>query len=60
VYKPTLTGTKQAAAKTHSGARYFGLLPEIDLVDVLDAQISRHQERGMPLRDFWEMLKTPR
>jgi len=61
-YKPTLTGTKQAkqaAAKAHPKPRYFGLLPEIDLVDALDTQISRHQERGMPLRDFWESLKTP-
>jgi tRNA ligase len=59
-HKPTLTGTKQAMAKMHPEARYFGLLPEIDLVDALDVQISRHQERGMPLRDFWEMLKSPR
>lgn len=65
-YKPTLTDTKQtkqakqAAAKAHPKPRYFGLLAEIDLVDALDAQISRHQERGMPLRDFWEALKTPK
>ena len=61
-YKPTLTGTKQvkqAAAKTHPKPRYFALLPEVDLVDALDAQISRHHERGMPLRDFWEALKAP-
>jgi tRNA ligase len=59
-YKPTLTAdTKQAEAKAHPKPRYFGLLPEIDLVDALDAQISRRQERGMPLRDFWESLKTP-
>jgi hypothetical protein len=56
-YKATLTDTKQvkqAVAKAHPKARYIGLLPEIDPVDALDAQISRyHQERGMPLRDFW-------
>jgi len=62
-YKPTLTGTKQAkqaAAKAPPKPRYFGLLPEIDLVDALDAQISRHQEQGMPLRDFWDALKAPK
>jgi tRNA ligase len=37
VYKPTLTGTKQAAAKMHPKVRYFILLPEIDLMDALDA-----------------------
>jgi len=61
-YKPTLTDTKQAkqaAAKAHAKPRYFGLLPEVDLVDALDAQISCHHERGMPLRDFWEALKAP-
>ena len=38
-YKPTLTATKQAkqaAAKAHPNPRYFGLLPEIDLVDTTD------------------------
>ena len=62
-YKPTLTDTKQAkqtAAKASPKPRYFGLLAEIDLVDALDAQIARHQEPGMPLRDFWEVLKTPK
>jgi tRNA ligase len=62
-YKPTLTDTKQAkqaAAKAHPNPRYFGLLLEIDVVDAVDAQISRHQGRGMFLRDFWESLKTPK
>jgi len=54
--------TKQAkqvvVAKAHPKLHYFGLLPEIDLVDVLDAQILCHQEQGMPLRDYLRCFKS--
>ncbi len=62
MYKPTLTDTKQAkqavTAKAHPKPRYFSLLPDINLVDMLDTQILRHQERGMPLRDFLRCFKS--
>lgn len=59
-YKPALSLSdanklpQQAKrAKAPSAPRYFALLAEIDLVDALDAHISR----GAPLRDFWDALK---
>jgi len=63
-YKPDLTDPKQpkqakAAAKAPPAPRYFCLLAEIDLVDALDAHISRGEERDAPLREFWDALKTP-
>jgi tRNA ligase len=63
-YKPDLTDPKQpkqakAAAKAPPAPRYFCLLAEIDLVDALDAHISRGEEQDAPLREFWDALKTP-
>jgi tRNA ligase len=50
------TGPKKPEPKAKPAPRYFGLLPEIDLVEALDAHISR-QEEGGPLREFWDALK---
>ena len=50
---------KKAEAKAKPAPRYFGLLPEIDLVDALQAHISRREEgeEGGRLREFWDGLK---
>lgn len=53
------TSTKKPKTKAKPAPRYFGLLAEIDLVEGLEAQISRREEgeeRG-PLREFWDALK---
>ncbi|KAI9511017.1 RNA ligase-domain-containing protein [Russula earlei] len=53
-YKPAQKNAKMAT-KAPSKPRYFGLLAEINLVDALDAHISRQE--GM-LHDFWNKLKA--
>ena len=53
-YKPARTDAKQAA-KELVAPRYFGLLAEVDLVDALDAHLTRQEG---PLREFWDMLKV--
>ncbi|KAF8491349.1 RNA ligase-domain-containing protein [Russula emetica] len=53
------TSTKKPKTKAKPAPRYFGLLAEIDLVEGLEAQISRREEgeeRGL-LREFWDALK---
>jgi tRNA ligase len=49
------TNAKKPELKAKPAPRYFGLLPEIDLVETLDAHISRQE--GGPLREFWDALK---
>jgi tRNA ligase len=63
-YEPALKGVKQAAAKAPSLPRYFALLAEINLVDVLDAHISsgvngRGEATPAAVREFWEAIKGP-
>ncbi|KAI0250856.1 RNA ligase-domain-containing protein [Lactifluus subvellereus] len=53
-YKPARTDAKQAA-KEPATPRYFGLLAEIDLVDALDAHLTRQEG---PVREFWDALKA--
>jgi tRNA ligase len=59
-YRPAhTTSPKKAETKAKSAPRYFGLLVEIDLVEALEAHISRQEEgeEGGPLREFWDALK---
>jgi tRNA ligase len=51
-------GPKKLETKAKPAPRYFGLLAEIDLVDALEAHISRREEvEGGPLRELWDALK---
>jgi tRNA ligase len=53
-YEPVRTDAK-LATKEPAAPRYFGLLAEIDLVDTLDAHITRQEN---PIREFWDSLKV--
>ncbi len=50
------TSPKKPETKAKAAPRYFGLLAETDLVEALEAHISR-QEEGGRLREFWGALK---
>jgi tRNA ligase len=59
-YTPAHTSSpKRQETKAKSAPRYFGLIAEIDLVETLEAHISRREEGedGRPLREFWDALK---
>ena len=59
-YKSAHTASaKKSEIKAKPAPRYFGLLPEIDLVEALEAHISRQKEEGGagPLFKFWDALK---
>jgi tRNA ligase len=57
-YTPAHTKSpKKPETKAKPAPRYFGLLPEIDLVEDLEAHISRREEGGGPLCEFWDALK---
>lgn len=53
------TNPEKPETKAKPAPRYFGLLAEIDLVEALEAHISRREEgvEGGPLREFWDALK---
>lgn len=54
----TTSPKKKSGTKAKPAPRYFGLLPEIDLVEALEAHISRLEVgEGGPLREFWDALK---
>jgi tRNA ligase len=54
------TNPKKPDTKAKPPPRYFGLLPEIDLVEALEVYISRREEGegGGRLREFWDALKN--
>jgi tRNA ligase len=52
--KPVLKDAKPEA-KEPATPRYFGLLAEVDLVDLLDGHITRQENS---LREFWDSLKV--
>jgi tRNA ligase len=54
-YRPALTDARQQSQKKKGSAppRYFAIPAEIDLIDVLDAQIA-----GTGAREFWDALKA--
>jgi len=52
------TSSKKPGTKAKATPRYFGLLAEIDLVEVLETHISRREEgEGGRLHEFWDALK---
>jgi tRNA ligase len=53
------TSPKKPETKAKGTPRYFGLLAETDLVEALEAHISRREEgeEGGPLREYWDALK---
>jgi tRNA ligase len=59
-YMPTHTmSPKKAETKAKAAPRYFGLIAEIDLLEALEAHISRWEGgvEGGCLREFWDPLK---
>ena len=54
-YAPTLKKPDDPKDKKKLEARYYGLLPEVDLIGLLDRALANQDQ---PIKDFWKELKT--